>query len=121
MSVVIVVESEDQLDCGLLWYGALARQNNLIANIIVVGADRKTLGEHAKRRFLEQVSGDRVKVHFIDRDVEALLSQAKSLKCRYLLIVHRASGGEFQRLVFEASTSRTIWVRGNPRAWCDPR
>ena len=117
MSVVFVISSEEQLTCGAVWCTRLAEVNHWPVYVVVVGTDRKTLAESARRKISEQLgpAGDKPSVELVEADTRAALAFAASVGCKTLLIVHRTSDEQFQRKLFEESTERTIWVHAHDR------
>ena len=115
MSVVFVVGSEEQLSRGAAWCERLADVTGGAVHVAVVGSERKTLAEHARRRISEQpgLSGKKLKVELVKSEPEAVLAYADSVRCKTLLIVHRTNDADFQRKLFENSMVRTIWVNAN--------
>ena len=115
MSVVFVVGSEEQLSSGAAWCQRLAEVNDLSVYVVVVGTDRKTLAESARRKISERLrlSGDTPHVELVESDADAVLEYASSIGCKKLLIVHRTSDEDFQRKLFEQSMVPTIWVHAH--------
>ncbi len=112
MSVVFVVGSEEQLSSGAAWCERLAKVTGGVVHIAVIGSDRKTLAEHARRKIAEQpgLVGKKLTVKLVESEAAAVLEYADSVRCKTLLIVHRTNDADFQRKLFEQSKVRTIWV-----------
>ena len=73
MSVVFVVDSEEQLASGVAWCEKLVRMGARALNVIVVGKDRKTLAEYARRRITESIDSVSVNVELVERDAAKIL------------------------------------------------
>lgn len=112
MSLVFVVGSEEQLSSGAAWCERLAEVTGGAVHVVVVGSDRKTLAEHARRKIAEQprLDGQKLTVQLVESEAAAVLAYADAVGCKTLLIVHRASDADFQRQLFEESLMRTMWV-----------
>lgn len=115
MSLVFVVGSEDQLSRGAAWCNALAATARSQIHVVVVGTDRTTLAEYARRKTLDQLKSENetVKVEVVESDTAAVLAYARSVSCRKLLMVYRTGDSKFQRKLFEESMVATLWVRAN--------
>ncbi len=94
-----MVGSEEQLSSGAPWCQRLAEVTGGVVQIAVVGLDRKTLAEHARRKISEQpgLVRNKLTVKLVESEAAAVLEYADSVRCRTLLIVHRTSDADFQR------------------------
>lgn len=110
MSVVFVVGSDEQLSSGATWCERLAEVNRLPVHIVVVGTDRKTLAESARRKVFERLAGDKPNVELVEADTQTVLDYAASVGGKILLIMYRSDEEAFQQKLFEESMARTIWV-----------
>ena len=115
MSVVFVVESEDQLDCGVAWCQKLVRMGARSLHVNVVGKDRKTLTEHARRRISERIDSIPVHVEQVANDAAEILRHAEIAGAKTMLFVYRAEDSDLQKELFRRTSTRSIWVRGVPR------
>ncbi len=112
MSVVLVVGSEEELSSGAAWCATLATAAGTSAQVIVLGEDRKTLAEHAKRRLAEKtgVSPEDVRVEMVAHEAADVITVAHNIGCETLMIVYKTDEKTFQRGLFEASMTETFWV-----------
>lgn len=118
MSVVFVVSSEEQLACGAAWCARLAEQHHWPVYVAVVGTDRKTLTESARRKVSELVepSGEKTAAAAVEAEVQAVLDYIASVSGKIVLMVHREGNQEFQQSLFEQSPERTIWLAAHDPA-----
>ena len=89
-------------------------------DVAVVGLDRNALAEHARRRFSDCIDAVPIQVHNVQLDAAAILASIDSPRGSTLLLIYRPENCVLQRELFERSTMRTIWVRGDPRPKDDP-
>lgn len=94
MSVVFVVDSEQQISCGGPWCARVAEVTSGPVVTFVLGEDRKTLVELARRRMSEVLSLpiDSVIVESVPAESEAVLRLARTLSCNTLVFVYHSEG-----------------------------
>lgn len=112
MSVVFVVETEDQLAAGVAWCERMAAVTEGSVHVAVVGPERKTLAENARRRISEHpgMAGKTLHVELVESNPDAVAAFASSVRCNAMLIVHQSNTADFQQKLFEQSMELTLWV-----------
>ncbi|MFK8111667.1 MAG: DUF389 domain-containing protein [Rubripirellula sp.] len=110
MSLVFVISSEEELTDGTPWCRRLTKTAECDLHILVLGVDRKTLVEFARRK--SAVLADQtVVVDMIEPEAVAVDAYARRIGCKTLLMAYRMDDSEMQQKIFEASSSQTIWVQ----------
>lgn len=113
MTLACIVSSEDQINAGAAWCAGLVEMEADTLRVVVLGSERKTLAEYARKRFANQLDCDteQISVALVDSNVDDVLAYAKSEDCDRIILIHQASNSEFQQQVFQTSKQPTLWLR----------
>ena len=118
MSLVFVVGSEEQINLGVGWCAKLTNVRPQTLEVVVLGCERKTLREYAKRTIATHLGCDAetINVALVKPDADDILAHAKSVECDRMLLIHEANNTDPQRAVFQSSMYPTLWLRttGSP-------
>lgn len=113
MSVVFLVQSEEQLRVGTVWCAAFAEEIDAPIVPVVLGADRTVLEKHAESVLAERFrtyNDGRTNVRTVEPSTDEVLELCRSVRCRLLVIVHASDQETWQKELFESSTFRTVWL-----------
>ena len=112
MSVVFIVESQDQLRMGVPWCKRFAQSADMSVHVAVVGMDRKVLLKHTRSTIKEHFGEtESPSIESVSATPEAVLGFAKSVGCKCLLMLRSVDGDELQQSIFERSPHVAIWLR----------
>ena len=115
MSVVFLVQSEEQLRSGVAWCSAFAEAMDSSIVPVVLGEDRQVLEKHATSvlddRF-RSTNTEQVDVRTVAPTAAEILEVCHDLECRLLVILstYTEERGKWQNELFETSTFRTVWL-----------
>ncbi|QDT09057.1 DUF389 domain-containing protein [Planctomycetes bacterium K23_9] len=117
MSILFVVDSDDQLRVGMPWCLRFATETQSDFHLVVVGDDRKVLLKHAQlsvASHLEQFDSPIKKpsVTQIAADAKTILRHADSIGCRNVLMI-RSDGDELQWAIFRQSRHIVVLLSTN--------
>ena len=122
MSVVFLVRSEEQLRSGTPWCVVFSESIDAAIVPIVVANEPKILEKHAESVLndaipsaSQQAAGEKSRSEKVDvlvcePDIEAVLNQCRSVRCKLLVIIHSIDQDEWQQELFEKSDYQTVWL-----------
>ncbi|EMI22812.1 membrane protein containing DUF389 [Rhodopirellula maiorica SM1] len=111
MSLYFFVSSQRQLTEGTPWAETIADSIDAEIVLVVLGQDRSTLAEQARKTL--QSSSTIKTIEVVDEDIDSVLNHIRVKKSSLVLIVKEAHDEPLQRSLFERSPVQTLWLRIN--------
>lgn len=113
MSVVFLVQSEEQVRSGRAWCEVFAEAIDSPILPVVLGQDRKVLEKHVEsvlgEKYRNQNQG-KTEVQTVEQSTEDVLEFCHQAGCRVLVIMFADDQRDWQKELFEASKFRTVWL-----------